>query len=162
MHSFHHNFLFIVVRSIRKKWRFRARERRSKRAQSYIFARLNKTRLDDWTRATSLYARNGSGEPNDLINFPTGLDSAGLPAGDFVPESPWRTARSKKVGPATTETSVLPIICEMSVVVHTRLRERAATRVNHDFTFSRFILLAGNTQSSVTLASPGSASKCRS
>lgn len=91
-----------------------------------VFARLNETRSDDWTR---LYARNGSdaGKPNDLINFPTGPDSAGLPAGDFVPESPWRTGRSRKVGPATTETSLLPIICEMSVVVHTRLRERTTT-----------------------------------
>lgn len=122
----------------------------------------NKTRLDeDWARATREMDRLArvSGKRNDLINFPTGLDSAGLPAGDFVAESPWPTGRSRKVFWPRDDRN-------LDVTNNLRDVGRRAcdsnNRSNHDFTFSRFILLAGNTQSSVTLASPASASKCRS
>ena len=71
------------------------------------------------------------GKPNDLINFPTGLDSAGLPAGDFVPESPWRTGPVRKRSVPATDVSQIIGNMEVSVVgrvgAHATLRERATT-----------------------------------
>lgn len=97
--------------------------------------------------------RGDTGEPNDLINFPTGPDSAGLPAGDLVAESPWPTGVQRVVRPALTETTMLPIICEISNCAGLLVEQRYNGSID-DFTFPGFILLARNTQSSVTLASP--------
>lgn len=71
------------------------------------------------------------GKRNDLINFPTGLDSAGLPAGDFVPESPWRTGPVRKRSVPATDDRNLHVTNNLRDVgrvgAHATLRERATT-----------------------------------
>lgn len=89
---------------------------------------------------------------NDLINFPTGLDSAGLPAGDFVPESPWPTGVQRRLARDDRNLDVTNNLWDVGCAACDS-RARRYNESNDDFTFSRFILLAGNTQSSVTLAS---------